>query len=275
MSLVLAAFVQFAGLRDGRNHMKRIMDKTLAKRGRIPTGIVGALLLALLLGACSGKPPVERLKQDLAQYPEYSIILNDMKTEGNFFTEYLHQYKLIWAERNADTDSLSFNTEITNWMEVSSEEYKKYESNLGMALATRTANGEVKATAQPPGYQYVGNQNYGRWAHSPSGGSFWQFYGQYAFMSAMFNMARGPIGMNDYNSYRNNIDSRRPYYGSNKQYGTNGTHTKQSNKSFFQRKVARERASKARFSDKVRSRASRSGRSSGSRFRSRSSRGGK
>ena len=34
------------------------------------------------------------------------------------------------------------------------------------------------------GSQYIGNPHYGRWSHG-SGGSFWAWYGQYAFFSSM------------------------------------------------------------------------------------------
>jgi hypothetical protein len=37
------------------------------------------------------------------------------------------------------------------------------------------------------GSEYVGNSNYGSWKTDSSGNSFWAWYGQYAFFSAMFN----------------------------------------------------------------------------------------
>lgn len=39
------------------------------------------------------------------------------------------------------------------------------------------------------GGQYVGNPHYGHWSHG-SGGSFWAWYGQYAFFSSMFGNNR-------------------------------------------------------------------------------------
>jgi len=39
------------------------------------------------------------------------------------------------------------------------------------------------------GSQYVGNPHYGHWSHG-SGGSFWAWYGQYAFFSSMFGSNR-------------------------------------------------------------------------------------
>ena len=45
--------------------------------------------------------------------------------------------------------------------------------------------GKAVSTA-PPGSEYIGNTNYGRWKQDFSGHSFWVFYGQYAMFSALF-----------------------------------------------------------------------------------------
>jgi len=54
------------------------------------------------------------------------------------------------------------------------------------------------------GSEYVGNSNYGEWRTNSSGSSFWHWYGQYAFFSAMFG--NRPVY---YDSWSNN---RRPSY---------------------------------------------------------------
>lgn len=222
-------------------------------------------LLVLLLTACTTTNPLEEYQKELAQYPEYQVILQDMKEEGNFTTDYMHQYKIVWAEPVGD--SLVFNSEITDWHKVSKDVYQQHQQNLGMALVARSESAEPVGTAQPPGYQYVGNPRYGHWQTGLGGGSFWAFYGQYAFMSSMFNMISGPVQRNDFDNYRSTVGGGRSYYGLNNRYGTNGSQTKQTNKSFFERRTARASRAKAR---------QRTGRSTMNRFRGRSSgRGGK
>ena len=223
-------------------------------------------LLVMLLTACTTTNPLEDYQKELAQYPEYQIILQDMKADGNFATDYMHQYKIVWAEPVGD--SLVFNSEITDWHHVSQELYEQHQQNLGMALMARSESSEPVATAQPAGYQYIGNPHYGHWQTGLGGNSFWAFYGQYAFMSSMFNMmGGGPIYRNDYDNYRTSLRGGRSYYGLDNRYGTNGSQTKQTNKSFFERRTARASRSAAR---------QRTGRSSMNRFRGRSSgRGGK
>ena len=66
------------------------------------------------------------------------------------------------------------------------------------------------------GSQYVGNPHYGHWSHG-SGGSFWAWYGQYAFFSSMFGRDRyyyndwaGGRGYSYYHDVgRNSYTSRR------------------------------------------------------------------
>jgi len=49
------------------------------------------------------------------------------------------------------------------------------------------------------GSQLVGNPQYGHWSSQGSGGSFWQWYGQYAFFSSMFSR---PISYGSWGNHR-------------------------------------------------------------------------
>ena len=225
------------------------------------------VLLPLLVLACAASSPVARLKSDLKQYPEYSVILEDMRVDGNFFKDYYHRYKVFYGQKSSGAEELEYQSTITKWYKINKKEYKKYANNLGMVLASKSKDGKVSDAQHPPGYQYVGDQRYGQWRRDDRGGSFWEFYGKYAFFSHMFGMFSRPIYRNDWNSYRSYRSSGRPYYGSNRQYGTNGSYTKRTNKTFFERRKQREQVRKSRFSQRVKQRARRS-RMSGMRSRS-------
>ena len=43
--------------------------------------------LALVVGGCVAGDPLERLQGELDRYPEYSVILADMREEGTFSTD--------------------------------------------------------------------------------------------------------------------------------------------------------------------------------------------
>ena len=207
------------------------------------------LLVILSLQSCGGsKSPIERIANRLNNYPEYSIILEDMNVSGSVFAQYHHKYKVTAGEKIYYTD----------WAKVSKSFYKQNENYLGMSLFSKTADGFVTKTPSPPGHEYVGNSHYGEWRTDSSGNSFWAFYGKYMLMSQMFSMFRSPVYRSNYNNYTQYRDSGKPYYGTSNQYGTNGSATKKTNKNFFQRKMDKQKMKKMSFKDKVGQRINRS-----------------
>lgn len=257
------------------------MRKRLIAWTLLATFLTLPLLAGCTSGRAAGSSPLQRYRSLLDANPEYSIILEDMNRDGNFFRTHYHRYKLVAGSSSGaggegasdPCENLTYASEITDWQRVSEREYESLRPYLGMTLASKSCDGSVNTTPQPPGYRYVGDSRYGRWRDNGRGGSFWEFYGKYALMRDAFGLAGGLISRRDYNGYRQYSDSGRSYFGTgSRTFGTNGTVTQRSNPSFFQRRVQRQRTSQQRFSDKVRNRVQRSRSSS---LRSRSSRGGK
>ncbi len=212
--------------------------------------------VTLLLSSCGASNPVEKMQRELNEYPEYSIILEDMKMEGTFFKDYFHQYKIIHAEKAGD--SLAYFTNQTEWLLVDEDFFSNYQRYLGMTIASKSAEGDVSDSPQPPGYQYVGDERYGQWRTDNSGGSFWEFYGKYAMLQALLGGWNRPIYQDDWRDYRTSRRNNQPYFGKNRQWGTDGTATKKTNPTFFQRRQMREQASKQSFTDKLKQRTRRS-----------------
>jgi hypothetical protein len=226
------------------------------------------ILIVLLFISCAQRSPVERLQSQLNQFPEYTIILQDMNEEGLFFKDYYHRYKIVFAQKvEGYPDSLLYYTDVTDWINVDKNEYEQNANYLGMVLASKGGESGISNVPSPPGYQYVGNERYGRWRQDSHGNSFWEFYGRFAFFSHVFGGFTRPLYRSDWDDYRGYRNMGRPYYGRNNQYGTHGTLTKQTNRSFFQRQRAKAQARKSGFMNKFKQRTSRS-RMSG--FRSRS-----
>jgi hypothetical protein len=217
------------------------------------------ILSAVFLIGCGGSKtlPIDGLKEEFKDIPDYSIILDDMEERGNFSKKYYHKYRIIQDEKNF----------LTDWKVVPKDYYASKATFLGMTLASKE-KGVIDETAAPPGYDRVGNERYGNWQRDSNGNSFWAFYGQYMFMSHLLGGNR--VYRNDYNNYRTARGSGQPYYGSNKQYGTRGSVTKSTKPNFYARQKKRAAASKQRF----RNNASRTGRSR-SGYSSRSSSFGK
>ena len=113
-----------------------------------------AMALGLaLLAACGARSPIDKLQQQLDAYPEYAIILEDMDERGNFFPDYYHRYKLVWAEPADRGDSLVYRDEITDWYKVDKRTFQKYYNYLGMVIASKTRDGGKIEAQYPPGYQ--------------------------------------------------------------------------------------------------------------------------
>jgi len=201
--------------------------------------------IVFALYACGSGPkelPITKLQQKLKDVPTYSIVLEDMKEEGNFFIQFFHRYRVVIPEEAENT--------LTGWLEVPETYFKQNEPFLGMSLMVKK-EGIISSEVSPPGYQYVGDPKYGQWQTDSRGNSFWEFYGKYALLTSLLGGWNRPIYRNDYDMYRQYRNRNTPYYGPNKQYGTNGTFTKQTKPSFYSRRMAREKMKSTSFKNKV------------------------
>lgn len=216
-----------------------------------------AMTAALFATGCgsgfTGDLPLNRIKKSLAGTPTYSIILEDMKEEGNFVKQYYHKYKIVQLEESGKTD----------WLEVPEKYYRANKTFLGMSLFAKK-DGEEIASVAPPGYQYVGDKQYGQWRTDHRGRSFWEFYGQYAFFSTMFGGWYRPIYRDDYRTYSRYRSQNRPYFGGNNQFGTSGSVAKKNKPDFYSRNMAGKQGFSNRVSNRIgRSRTGYRGRSGG------------
>lgn len=214
----------------------------------------------LCLVACGGQKrlPLDTLRAAMQGVPTYSIVLDDMKEEGNFLKTYYHKYRIITEDGISHTD----------WKEVPKSFFQDYLPFLGMTIWVKE-DGQEKSQVGPPGYEYVGNPRYGSWHRDHSGNSFWVFYGQYRLMSDL--LGPGPIYRSHYNDYSRYTSQGRAYYGDKKQYGTNGSFTQRQKPNFYSRKMSALQSGRVSFSDRVKSRVGRTRTS----MRSRSTRVGK
>jgi hypothetical protein len=229
-------------------------------------------MLALLFAACnqSGqkfvKSPIDNLIRDMDSERNFTIILYDMDFEDNLMSDvYKHRYKVITEKDGKPSER------ITDWMQVSESTFLEHQNNMGMEVASKV-DGRLTKVAAPPGYsRYVNNPQYGHWVSSPGGGSFWEFYGQYAFMSSMLGLMSSYINRGAYMDYKANYYGNRPYYGpmvnGRPSYGTLSEHSMRANPDFHSRTGGAQA-----FKERVNSKVSRStGRSTSSGSRSVSS----
>jgi hypothetical protein len=206
----------------------------------IAFNILILMLIIEFFGCSSGNSPLDRLKEQLRDVPTYSIILEDMKEDGNIFTHYYHKYKIAQLDQSW----------VSGWEEVSESFYHQNEKFLGMTLAAKK-DGAPNNQVGPPGYNFVGDSNYGQWRTDSSGNSFWEFYGKYRMFTDVLGFFTGPVYRHDYDDYDRYRSRRDPYFGRNNQYGTNGSYTQKNNPSFFERRMSRKQKSRSSFSSRV------------------------
>ncbi|MBF0472467.1 MAG: hypothetical protein HQK93_01870 [Nitrospirae bacterium] len=279
--------------------MSKNMNSQIYCREILINKTIKGLLLFLtliMLAGCEVPNPIEKFRAELTRYPEYSVILSDMKEEGDLSSSYFHKYTIVTgvmkreqgkdiktpSEPSSNTkpdtktetkpntkpaEELTYETKNTDWMRVPQKVYKQYENYLGMTILSKDAKGTISDTAYPAGYQYVGDSRYGQWKNDSSGHSFWEFYGKYMFMSSIFHMIGNRVNRNDYDNYKTNNSLRKPYFGTNNDYGTNGARTKAAHSSFFERRQERIQMKQENFSRKVSNRTGRTSYRSSSGFR--------
>jgi hypothetical protein len=121
------------------------------------------------------------------------------------------------------------------WEEVDEADYGEHVNDFGMAIETKPLGkftDEVIEEPTPVGIEMVGNTHYGAWREDHSGNSFWEFYGQYAFMNALLGGNDHYYSRDEYNAYRTwRRDKDREssgWYGTSgtvPTYGSSGSHT--------------------------------------------------
>ena len=77
------------------NPGKFVIKSMLLFRGKLNFFLCILSPVVLLFQGCGiGQNPVEKIQRELKNEKEYTIILNDMREEGNFFPSYYHQYRI-------------------------------------------------------------------------------------------------------------------------------------------------------------------------------------
>lgn len=188
------------------------------------------VLLGWLLASCGGgnggysynSNPLDDIIRKHMKDPNYTVILYDMNYD-EAKDQFQHRYLTLV---NVSEDSLNYDT--TNWLAVSPQVFQQHENDLGMELMHKT-DGKLTKQVVPAGFtDYVGNEKYGHWVER-DGGSFWEFYGKYMFLSHLFGYHRYPVNYGLYSPYYRDRRYGGNYYGSyngGRAYGSNGTYSK-------------------------------------------------
>ena len=110
--------------------------------------------------------------------------------------------------------------------------YEKHAEDLGMDLLAKPFGAyedEVLEQAMPPGMAYVGNEKYGRWEQDEAGRRRWSWGNNFLFYYLVFGGHRRHYYYHDgWSHWNRGYRGRAAYYGRSRDYGSYGTHTRNS-----------------------------------------------
>lgn len=143
-----------------------------------------------------------------AKRPELSSLLNQLKkestTESPIFQSLKSRLQAVkdgsekfdsWTDKVAELQAIQSGAESSVYNDALSDTVNVIadmsDGELARVNAVSQESEQKLNNSQKfgAGSQYVGNPHYGSWSHG-SGGSFWAWYGQYAFFSSMFGRDR-------------------------------------------------------------------------------------
>ena len=143
----------------------------------------------------------------------------------NAFTRTYHKYTEVLDNKTTESD----------WVQIDEDAFWKNHKNMGMAVLSKPYGyyeEDALTKAQPAGMAFIaqpnmvngaptGSNQYGEWRQQ-NGKSFWHYYGQYRFFSALLGPSR--YYYDDWYGYSRHRGAN-PYYGRNNDYGTYGRTT--------------------------------------------------
>lgn len=183
--------------------------------------------------------------------PLLTVLEKEATLENPLFVSLRHRFDGVkngtenfdsWTEKVEELRAVQIASDTAVFNDAMSDTVNVIADLSGGSLARVNAVSKESELAmnnskdQGAGSQYVGNPHYGNWSHG-SGGSFWAWYGQYAFFSSMLggrsHYYNNWAGSRSYSYYhdtgRNNFSSRSQRSGmqdveqrSRKQFGSSG-----------------------------------------------------
>ena len=196
--------------------------------------IIYVILLILYLGLSKSLSPSEfgikyvnsqkSLALSIPGAP-VSVILTDIHSTGFIIKTYYHKYKVVYGFQ-------SFEELIIRTSRKYMEENLPY---LGMSVFRRfKLENKEDFTPLPPGSVFVGDYNFGNWVDR-RGKKQWRFFRVYRQIPTYLGWKDFQPTFQTYTRIRTAIDEKKPFFGSNDEFGINGSITKVSFPKYFER----------------------------------------
>lgn len=160
-----------------------------------------------------------------------SVILTDIHSTGFIIKTYYHKYKVVYGFQ-------SYEELIVRTSRQFADEKKPY---LGMSIFRRYKIDQKESfTPLPPGSIFIGDKNFGNWVKKSSGKRVWQFFRVYRQIPKYLGWKEFMPSQRIFNEITVHQDQKKPFFGSNDEFGIEGSITKKAFPKYFERQIPNE-----------------------------------
>lgn len=183
------------------------------------------LLILIFLGISKSFSPSEKRTIHLENEKVYvnifkesptTMILLESFSVGFIIKTYYQRYKIVHAFKSPE--------EII--IRTSRKFWEKNLKNHGMSLFRRDERNIAYTTPMPPGAIFIGDPAYGTWELTDYGAKAWVFHRTYKSFPTLFSWGRFVPTQEFYQKMKLYENDRKPFYGLQNEFGTNGTISK-------------------------------------------------
>lgn len=154
-----------------------------------------------------------------------SVILIDQFTEGYFFKTYYQRYRLFHGLEEMEE------VEVV----TSRKFFNLNKNNIGLSIYRKT-EANISNIPMPPGVIFLGNELYGNWKFDNSGLEVWHFHKAYDFFLDQLGWGEFRPDTDFFHYYKIHMESQKPFYGINNEFGTQGSVTRKNFSKYFEKK---------------------------------------
>lgn len=155
-----------------------------------------------------------------------SVILTDIHSTGFLIKTYYHKYKVVYGFQ-------SYEELIVRTSRGYTEKQKEF---LGMSIFRRyKTDNKEDITPLPPGSIFIGDKNFGRWEKTSTTNKVWKFFRVYRQLPKYLGWENFVPTLKIHNNLKIYQNQQKPFFGSNDEFGLNGSITKKAFPKYFER----------------------------------------
>jgi hypothetical protein len=147
------------------------------------------------------------------KYP-VTAILTDIQSKGVFFKSHYLRFRIVYGFSGHKEVIIRTNKDFA-------DQNRQY---VGMSIFRINSDGESSSVAQPPGFVFVGNTQFGKWKYR-NGRSQWAFYRFYRHFPNLLGWSEFRPSKKFYREYQNAVANKAVFFGLKKEFGTEGSIT--------------------------------------------------